>query len=203
MCYQYLRIIVFPYSKYQLHQEVLYIDHHWTTHLYVCIFKVGSLQCPTPCTINCLQDMQIATVHFITFTTKHNHITPFFFIFIGFQWITILFSRFKLLITYKALNNLAPSYIYHMSCILHSSMSTMPIIQAIIIAIVIVILMVIVVKRFIIWTSNSVFLRLSAYFKPDPKVVCYFRSDSTQVLLWFELTNIKEDWNFMLRTKRA
>lgn len=43
------------------------------------------------CTINCLQDMQIATVHFITFTTKHNHITPFFFIFIGFQWITILF----------------------------------------------------------------------------------------------------------------
>lgn len=171
------------------------------------IFKVGSLQCPTPwptklhCTINSLQDMQIATVHFITFTTKHNHITPFFFIFIGFLWITILFSRCKLLITYKALNNLAPSQVCHMSCILHSITSTTPIIQAIIIVIVIVI--VIVVKRCIIWTSNSLFLRLSAYFKPDPKVVCYFRSDSTQVLLWFELTNNKEDWNFMLRTNGA
>ena len=100
------------------------------------------------CTINSLQDMQIATVHFITFTTKHNHITPFFFIFICFQWITVLFSRFKLLITYKALNNLAPSHVCHMSCTLLSITSTMPIIQAIIIVIVVVI--VIVVKRFII-----------------------------------------------------
>ena len=36
--------------------------------------------------------------------------------------------------------------------------------------------------------KRTLFLRPLPYFRPDPKALHYFRSDSTQDLLWFELT---------------
>ena len=60
--------------------------------------------------INCLQSVQNAAAHVVTFTKNYDHITP---ILIKLHWLPVKFRiTFKiLLIVYKALNGLAPAYI--------------------------------------------------------------------------------------------
>ena len=40
-------MFVLPSPKHQLYQDVPDADHHWTICSYVCVLKVGSLQCST------------------------------------------------------------------------------------------------------------------------------------------------------------
>ena len=99
-------MFVLPSPKRQLHQEVPNADHHWTICSSVCVLKVGSLQCSTNYTSKARLECRSSSHH----NNKKRILHSFYSIFIGFQWITVEFS----LLTYRALNNLAPSYLRDM-----------------------------------------------------------------------------------------